>query len=289
MERKSRIWVFGLVLVLLMPVRGHADDGYRRIISLAPSITEVLYAVGCEDRIAGVTRYCTYPPEAKAKPNVGGYVNPSFEAILSLRPDRVLLLTEHQDLIAPLEKLGIGVTQLDHGSKEKLIDSFREIAALCGSPAEGEALARRHEERLRTVAESVKGRARPRVLLGFDRAASTGRVEMMIPGARSIFMDLLRTAGGESATGDRTFRVLSTESVLRLDPDAVVLMLGHEAARDRDVILEVWRGVSSIRAARTGQVHVITDIEATVPGPRLLGLAERLAALLHGDRPGGRR
>src|SRR5258707_1060445 len=91
-----------------------APSGAARIVSLAPSITETLFELGLGDRVVGVTRYCTFPPEARTKPQVGGYYDPNFEAVTAARPDLVITLTEHHEVRNELGKLGLAFVTVDH-------------------------------------------------------------------------------------------------------------------------------------------------------------------------------
>ena len=94
--------------------------GYSRVISMAPSITETLFALDLADKVAGVTRYCDFPPEAKAKPQVGGFLDPNYEAIVSLEPDLAILLTIHDEADARLKDLGISTLIVEHRTLERL-------------------------------------------------------------------------------------------------------------------------------------------------------------------------
>ncbi len=115
-------------------------SGYSRIVSMAPSITETLFALGLADKVAGVTRYCDYPPEAKAKPQVGGLLDPNYEAIVALQPDLAILLTIHDEADARLKKLGINTLVVEHRTLDGILDSFRTIGEACGGIETAEAL-----------------------------------------------------------------------------------------------------------------------------------------------------
>jgi len=111
------------------PKAGHAPCG--RIVSLAPSITESLFALGVGDQVVGVTRYCNYPPEARAKEKVGGYQDLNYEAVLALKPDLVVLLPEHDKASQDLENLGLNLLSVDHRSIEGILDSFDVLTGAC--------------------------------------------------------------------------------------------------------------------------------------------------------------
>jgi ABC-type Fe3+-hydroxamate transport system substrate-binding protein len=112
----------------------------RRIISLAPSITEILFALDEEDRVVGVTRYCDYPPGALDKSRVGGYYDINYEALLSLEPDLVILLVEHTDAMKRLDELGIGTLPVDHSRVTGILDSITAIGERLGGNAAASAV-----------------------------------------------------------------------------------------------------------------------------------------------------
>ena len=144
--------VFSILLVLLAfqiscSDRSHAptpsrplDDAPRRIISLAPSITEVLFKLDLGDNVVGVTRYCDYPPQAEDKPKVGGYFDVNYEMLMSLESDLVILLVEHQDAIVRLEELGIPTLTVNHSRVEGILESITTIAERCGVKGKGKNL-----------------------------------------------------------------------------------------------------------------------------------------------------
>ena len=143
---------------------------------MAPSITETLYALGLGDRVVGVTRYCQYPPEVKGKPQIGGYYDPNFEAIVALKPDLVVMLDEHELIAAGLRKAeseDAGGMSQDHRG---IIESFRTIGRVCGKEAEGRRMAEQYETRLRRIRAKTRGLPRPRVLMALDRTFGQGHL-----------------------------------------------------------------------------------------------------------------
>ncbi len=104
----------------------------KRVISFAPSVTETLFALGLGDRVVGITRYCTYPPQVRNLPQIGGYLDPNFEMILSLKPDLVLLLKEHSSIAGFLKKNGIAFRAIDDENFCDILQSFRTIGGLFG-------------------------------------------------------------------------------------------------------------------------------------------------------------
>src|SRR3954470_481013 len=109
------------------PEAARPPGGAARVVSLAPSITEVLFELGLGDRVVGVTRYCVFPPEARAKPQIGGYYDPNYEAISAARPDLAVVLPEHAEIRKELEHLGLKVLTVDHTSVQGILASIQLI------------------------------------------------------------------------------------------------------------------------------------------------------------------
>ncbi|MBN1395189.1 MAG: ABC transporter substrate-binding protein [Pirellulales bacterium] len=258
----------------------------RRIVSMAPGVTETLYALGLGDRVVGVTRYCDYPPEVKEKARVGGFLDPNLEAIVVLKPDLVVLLEEQAELAAVLAKLELETLVVNHQTIDGVIDSFRTIGRRCGKGSQGRQLARRFEQRLRKIRAATDGLPRPRVLFVLDRAYHTGRLtDVYVAGADEYFDAIVELAGGRNACRVRTVRnpVLSAEGIMRLDPEVIVDLARTDALEKRDPrsISADWRSLSRVKAVRDGRLLVFDKAYAGVPGPRIIQLVEDLARELH--------
>src|SRR6516162_5333338 len=144
----------------------NVPDHPQRLISLAPSVTEIVYALGRGDRLVGDTEYCDYPPEAKRKPHVGAVLNPSLEQIVALKPDLVLGIAEanRRETAEQLDRLGIPLYGLTAHTMDDMLRSVDDLGDLLGREAEAGALIERLQNRIQAVAERVKGRPRPKVL-----------------------------------------------------------------------------------------------------------------------------
>ena len=163
---------------------------YRRIVSLSPSITETMYELGLGDRLAGVTRFCRYPPEAREKPKVGGYLDPDYEAIAALEPDLVFLLPGHESVRKLLDELGVPYVEAPNDRIGDILETFTIIGRTCGveeRAAEIVAVSRARldavRERLRRQAPSPGprlGRQKPRI------GRSAGNLRGRAPGRTSM-------------------------------------------------------------------------------------------------------
>ncbi|GAB6187316.1 helical backbone metal receptor [Thermopirellula anaerolimosa] len=257
----------------------------QRVVSLSPSITETLFALGVGDRVVGVTDFCRYPPEAADLPKVGGYLNPSAEAVLRLQPDLVIVPAGAQRFEEMFEHFSLPVLTVDHRNLEGVFASFETLGRVFGVEERGRKEAAMLRERLDRVAERWRGRPRPRVLLAIDRTIEENRLRDVYAAGDDGFLDqVIELAGGENAAKHLgvPFPVLSAEGILRLDPEVIVDLVGDMPAADvdREVILSGWKQVREVAAVRTGRVYILSDVPV-VPGPRTPLLVERLARCFH--------
>jgi iron complex transport system substrate-binding protein len=256
-----------------------AGTGPQRIVSLAPSITEVLFEAGLGSRVVGVTSHCRYPREVLRLPRVGGYLTPSYEALVALRPDLVVILPEHADIEPQLAALNIPTLRVDHRSVEGIVQSIVTLGERCGAPAGAARAADGLRQHLAHVRQMAAGGPRPRVLVCFGRSEDFRRIDAAAPG--TVHDDLIRQAGGRNAltSGVVSYPTLSVEGVMRLDPDVIVEFAA--GGLDAAVLRRQWSRLGSLRAVKTGRVHVFTDDFLPVPGPRFVRFAETIARVLH--------
>ena len=250
----------------------------QRIVSLAPSATEVLFEAGLGPRVVGVTSYCRFPHQVLALPKVGGYLTPSYEALVALRPDLMVILPEHADIEPRLAALRIPTLRLDHRSLEGIVSSVIALGERCGAQASAAQAAGALRQHLARVQQMGTGRSRPRVLICFGRTEDFGRLYAAAPG--TVHDDLIRQAGGQNAltSGVVSYPTLSVEGLLRLDPDVIVEFAAGRP--DAAALRRQWNALDALRAVKTGRVHVFTDDFLSVPGPRFVRFAETIARLL---------
>ena len=283
--------VIALALTLLSactepPAPTPATRSSSRIISLAPSITETLFALGAGDRVVGVTRYCDHPPAARALPKVGGYYDPNYEAILSLRPDLVIRLPEHAAAARYLSRLDVEVLEVEHRTVEGVLSSIQTVARRLGVEGRGRILEQQIRGELERIAARVAGRLRPRVMISIGRTYGTGTIrEVYIAGRDDYYERLVELAGGRLAfeSEGARFPKISVEGLLRIDPE-VVIEIAPDLARKgttREQILAEWRTLTELRAAREGRIHVLSGDHTSIPGPRLPLVLLDLARVLH--------
>ncbi len=260
----------------------------RRIVSMAPSLTETLFALGVGDRVVGVTRYCDYPPQVRDLPEVGGYLDPSYEAIVSLRPDLVVLMQSHGDVERRLHGLGIATLRTDQERFDGVLASIRLIAERCGVPDRGRGLVGDISARVERVRAAVADRASARTLVSVGRPAARGVVtSVWAAGPDTFYNDALRLAGGVNVVGEVgvTYPEIGREGMLALDPDVVVEVVpgtGAAAVPPASVLGE-WATFAALPAVASGRVEVLAGDAYVRPGPRIVELVEAMAETLHPD------
>jgi iron complex transport system substrate-binding protein len=258
----------------------------RRIVSMAPSITETLYALGLGDRVVGVTWDCHNPPEIGDKMRIGVCDDPNFETILALRPDLVVLSEEHEQSLTGFEKLSLETLVVSHKTIEGVIESFRTIGRVCGKGPEGRRMAYDYESRLGRLRDKMRLLPRPRVLLALDRAFGHGPLaDVCVAGADDYFNRILELAGGENACQEDGVRypIVSPEGIVWLNPDVIVDLTSKTVLKqsDRQAMLADWNELGQVGAVRDGRVLLFDQDYAVVPGPRFIRLVEDLARAIH--------
>jgi iron complex transport system substrate-binding protein len=252
----------------------------RRIVSLAPSITETIYALGLQDRLVGDTDYCDYPPEAQKKQKVGGAINPSLEEIAHLKPD-VVLVTRHLntlDTVHSLDALGIASYATDPGNVDEIIASSKRLGDVLGAPEAGASVAEDLQGRLDVLRRKIESLPPRRVLfiVWTDPLISIGK--------GTFIADALRRAGAVSIVdSNQDWPQVNLEEVARLQPEVLVFADSHSETTPRnfDVLATrpAWR---TLDAVRNRNYAVISDA-VNRPAPRIVSAIEDLAEKLHPD------
>lgn len=278
-----------IALIVWLAIAGspHAAAPIR-IVSTSPSITETLFALGLGDRVVGVSRFCRYPEEATRLPKVGTFLRPDAELIAGLRPDLVIVHAGPNDIERQLGSLRIPLAIVERGTLPSVYSSIRTIGDAAGVPDRARALIASIEQRLAHVQRAVADRAPRKVLLIVGRRAGT-LTDLIAVGRGSYLSDIATLAGGVNVLGDPglpEYPRISMETVIRLAPD-VIIDDGEmgDTAEDRRrrsaATLKLWKS-APVDAARGDRVHTVPSEAFTVPGPRVVEVAETLAMWLHG-------
>jgi len=261
-----------------------AEDLPRRIISLVPATTEMLFAMGAGDRIAGVSNYDRFPPETARLPKVGGLLDPDVERLLSLKPDLVIVYDTQTDLKRQLERAQVPMFPYAHRGLPDITETMRALGARVGAKPTADAAAARVEQQLAAIGRRVAGRPRPKTLLVFGRELGALR-RVTASGGYGFLHDVLELAGGADVLGDlRKQSVdMSAEMILARAPEVIIELHYGDAVKPENFDAErrVWDALPSVPAVRHKRVYLLDGSEFVVPGPRIVLAAERFARTLH--------
>jgi iron complex transport system substrate-binding protein len=249
-----------------------------RVVSLAPNLTEIVFALGDGNHLAGDTDFCDYPPEAIQKPHVGGPVNPNLEVVVSLMPDLVLATKSinRRETVNALDHIGLPVYVTDPHSVEEMIASVEHLGNALGVEKSAAMLAGDLRGRLSDLDRRLAGAAPRRVffVVWTDPLISVGR--------DTFIADALRHAGGRSVVNTKAeWPHVSLEEILRLQPEVLVFASAHAGDSQRDIdALRTRPGWKNLAAIQHGNVVVVSDA-INRPAPRMVDAIERLARALH--------
>lgn len=256
----------------------HVPQPVQRIVSLAPSLTETVYALGLQDRLVGDTDYCDYPADAQKKTKVGGAINPSIEEIVALRPDVVLVTKSLNRLetVHALSDLGISSYATDPHTVQQIVTSTERLAEVLGAGDAGVTLGAELDRKLAELRERLNGIPPRRVLF------IVWSEPLISVGQNTFIADALRHAGASSVVeSPQDWPQMSLEEVVRLQPDYLVFAAAHSDSAQNDfaVLAERpgWRGLDAVRNRRFA---VISDA-VNRPAPRIVSAIEDLARQLH--------
>ena len=264
------------VLLLILSLSAAAMAAPQRIVSLAPSITENLFALGVGDRVVGVTSWCDYPEEAKTKTVVGDALSLNLEVLLSLEPDLVVGdSTLVQGHLETLESFGIPTFVVSPSTIAEVQHSLIELGEAVGEPKKGEELAAAMAARLAELTGSVQRSFKPRVWL------EVWNDPFMTAGPGSFMHELVELAGGENIAADAgsPWPVFSEEVVIERDPQVIILTnYNLIEALNRPA----WQGTSALQNGHVYEVNADLYARST---PRILDAVEGLIAILDGIEP----
>lgn len=252
----------------------------QRIVSLVPSVTEIVFALGGEARLVGRTDYCDFPPAARGKPSVGGMVGPSLEAIAALRPDLVIATTEGNRLetVDQVRRLGIPVYLVAAQRWGEVRDVIVRVGELTGRADAVPPLLARLDARVAAVTRAVAPLARPRVLYVLWPEP------LIVPGRRAVITDLIALAGGRSITAAdaEEYPRYSLEAAVAKAPEVIVLAdHGNGGGAHTAAVQEKWKRLTSLPAVRNGRLHSVSGELLHRYGPRIVDGLEQLARVIH--------
>lgn len=257
----------------------HLPEEIHRIVSLAPSITESIFAIDQGHKVTGVTRYSDYPPQVKDIPSVGSYINLNVEKIVSLQPDLCLATKDGNpyQTIQQLERTGISVYALDPRDLQAIMATIEELGRLLGAKEQADQVVgkmRRELKELRDVVDRAEHRPRVFFQIGISPIVSVGR--------DTFIHELITLAGGENvAAGPVQYPRYSREDVLVFNPDIILI---NSMSQEEDLVqaeIDKWQAFSQIEAVAGGRIHSLDASLFNRPTPRLVKALRVLVRLFH--------
>jgi len=250
----------------------------KRILSLAPDITETLFALGLSHEIVGVTRFSDFPPAAKEKPKVGPYTDINIEAVINLEPD-LILGTGSGNLrgqIRQLERLGFPVYVVYPRNFDGIMTTIRRIGKIVGRESEGEAIFREMRQRVEEVSRRVAGRDKPKVFL------QIGRDPIFTVSKGSFAHDLISIAGGDNIAKDARipYPSFTLEEVILKAPEVLIISSMY-VDRNHSQWLEEWKKWRVLPAVKNNRLYTIDSDLVDRPSPRIVEGLEQMAHIIH--------
>lgn len=272
-RRSARIIAFVLFL-LAGEIKAVAEP--MRIVSLAPSVTETIFALGHGKALVGVTTYCDYPPQAKAIAKIGDFMNPSIEAVTAKRPDLVIGVAGATDptKAREMERLGLKLVLLPLQNLEDILKSARMIGGMIGDQVAGKDLAAKISAQVDDVKQRVRRAARRKVLL------IVGYQPLIAVGGKNFIDELITLAGGANIAGSaaQPWLNIPDEYVVAKAPD-VIIEAGMGSEREK--ANKRWSDLASVPAVRDRRIYPYGSDKILRPGPRFGEALGDLARLIH--------
>ncbi len=253
-------------------------DNPARIIALAPSITEIIYDLGQEERLVGVTQYSTYPSEAGSLPRVGSYVRLDIEKIVALKPDLCLATKDGnpKHIVDKIVSLGIPVYVINPRNLQQIMDTITRLGSLLHAEQAAADLVSDMEKRIGQVQAQVKkGRYKPRVFFQIDAEP------LFSAGTNTFIHELIELAGGINTTaGEVSYPRYSWEDIIVLQPD-IVLISSMAGGLAPEYLLQSWKKWHLLSAVKNDKIFVVDAELFDRPTPRLVDGLEVIVAIIH--------
>jgi len=291
MIKKSLLSALVITLLLSISVEGKesffADEMGRtvkisyppmRIISLAPSITEILFALGLNEEIEAVTDFCDYPEAVSKRPRVGGFINPNIEKIVSLKPDLIIAIRDGNRMgtIDRLNELAFPVYVVDPKSFDGVITTLQNIGDIVGRQENSKNIVNEIKAKREKTAILTRSLPRPKVFF------QIGYLPMITVGKGSLADELIRLAGGRSISENESLNYppYNIEIVLQKAPQ-IIIMSSMESKRDYSSLIKMWQNWKSIPAVKRNAIHIVDSNIVDRPTPRIVGGLEAMLRIIH--------
>jgi iron complex transport system substrate-binding protein len=250
----------------------------RRIVSLAPNITEILFSLGLDEQIVGVSIHCNFPEKARSKVQVGSYLSPDLEKIISLKPDLIIATGagNTRDTVEHLQKLGLPTYVIFPKNFDEILKSISHLGQVVDREKEALGIIQGMQKRSQRVIKITQDLPRPKVFV------QIGDTPIITIGRGGFADDLIRLAGGENIAGKEKemYPRLGIEEILRRAPEVILISSMNPKAEYHKVFQE-WARWKIIPAVRDGRIHLIDSDLIDRPSPRIIDGLEEMAKIFH--------
>ena len=250
----------------------------KRIISLAPSITEILFALGLDEEIAAITNFCDYPEAVLNKPRIGGFVNPNIEKIVSLKPNLIIGIRDGNQVetIQRLTELGLSVYWIDPKGFDGVIKTIRNVGDIVGRQEESKEMIRGMMARKEAIVTRSRFLPKPRVFY------QVGDAPMVTVGKGTLGDDLIRLAGGKSISDNEpmSYPVYGIETILSKAPEMIIIS-SMDSKKNYVTLIKRWENWKSIPAVRMNAIYVVDSNLVDRPTPQIVEGLEIMAGMIH--------
>jgi iron complex transport system substrate-binding protein len=272
-------FILALVFILSFQSLYAQDVVPQRVISLSPNLTEMIYDMDAQDQLVGDTDYCKFPPDAEKKEKIGGWVNPNFEKMVSLKPDMVVALKFHDKSVNTLRKLKIPVVVLNCDSVADILAAYTQLGKLLGHEKRAETAREVLVKRLAAIQKKAKDKKPLSVLFVVGR--TPGTVDQVYGvGGKNFINELIQMAGGVNVMANAMtgYPLVSKEELIKSDPDVIVdSVLSHEMKARKAETKNAWDQMPILKAVKEKHVYYFLNEDFLIPGPSMVKLGEFLS------------
>jgi iron complex transport system substrate-binding protein len=252
----------------------------QRIVSLAPGITETLYALGLDDKIVGVTTFCDWPAAALTKTRIGGFTNPSIEKIVSLKPDLIFATADgnRKDTVQQLERLGLPVYVTNPSDTQGVLQSILHIGEITHQEKDAGILVEKLQKRLNHITAQIRHKRKPHVFfqLGLEPIVTAGR--------GTLINEVIERAGGVNVAGRdiANYPRYSAEGIIGASPDIIVFA---PMVNDKTFVAvkRFWQKFGEVPAVKNNRIYPIDANLINRASPRIVDAVEIMALIFHPD------
>jgi len=250
----------------------------QRIVSLAPGITETLYALSLDDQIAGVTTFCDWPAAARTKPRIGGFTNPSIEKIVSLKPDLIIATADgnRKDTVLQLERLGLPVYVTNPSDTHGILRSILHIGEITNREKDAGILVEKLQKRLKNITVQIRRKSKPRVFF------QIGLEPVVTAGKGTLINEVIERAGGVNIAGHDIARYprYSAEGIMGASPE-IILFAPMVNDKEFTMVKSFWQKFEGIPAVKNNKIYPIKTDLISRASPRIVDAIEKMASIFH--------